>query len=94
MLRISSISSIRAVKLRNFLAHHYFRQRSASFVTDDGRNRMVEELQAAREFFKLVDDELEPLTRQILTALGINTHLPEMMEELRLSGFGEPLPGL
>ncbi len=55
---------------------------------------MVEELQAAREFFKLVDDELEPLTRQILTALGINTHLPEMMEELRLSGFGEPLPGL
>jgi hypothetical protein len=84
----------RAVELRNFLAHRYFRQRSAALATEDGRNHMIEELSAAHDFFKQVDDELEPLTMQILSALGVDMHMPEVMAEFRQAGFGDPLPGI
>jgi hypothetical protein len=56
---------------------------------------MIEELQAARDFFREVDDELEPLTMQILSELGIFHRTPEMMEALRQqTGLGDALPGL
>lgn len=55
---------IRALRLRNFLAHQYFRQRAAAFLTEDGRNEMIRELDRAKAFFKEVDGKLEPLTRQ------------------------------
>ena len=85
---------IRAVRLRNFLAHEYFRQRSAAIMTEEGRRKMIAELRAARDFFQDVDSGLEPLTRKILSAIGVDRHIPEMMEEARQQGFGDPLPGL
>src|ERR1700761_7090924 len=38
---------IRAVTLRNFLAHSYFRERAAAFMSHDGRERMIAELEQA-----------------------------------------------
>ena len=35
---------VRTVRLRNFLAHDYFRQRAAAFMTEDGKDQMIEEL--------------------------------------------------
>jgi hypothetical protein len=57
----------RAVKLRNLLAHHYFRKRAAAFMTSEGRNEMIRELREAAEFFKDVDAKLHPLTTEILS---------------------------
>jgi hypothetical protein len=85
---------IQAVRLRNFLAHEYFRQRAAAFLTHDGKEQMIEELKKATEFFEDVDAKLEPLTMQIIEATGVDKHMPEAMESARQVGFGEPLPGL
>lgn len=59
----------RAVGLRNFLGRQFFRQRSAAFMTEAGRDHMIEELQAACDFFKRVDDELEPAS-YLVSRLG------------------------
>jgi hypothetical protein len=85
---------IRAVRLRNFLVHQYFRERAAAFMTEDGRHQMIEELDKAKAFFEEVDAKLAPLTAQIIEVMGIAKHMPEMMEEVRQKGFGDPLPGL
>jgi hypothetical protein len=85
---------IRVVRLRNFLADQYFRQRVAAFETEDGRNQMIEELDQAKAFFEEVDARLSPLTRQIIEVMGITKHMPEAMEDVRQAGSGDPLPGL
>jgi hypothetical protein len=84
----------RAVRLRNFLAHRYFRERSAAFMTEDGQRQMIEELEKATAFFKEADDKLKPLAMQIMEALGVASHMPDAMEEVLQEGFGKPLPGL
>jgi hypothetical protein len=61
----------KAVKLRNFLAHGYFRERAAALVTDDGRHQMLDELKAAILFFTAVDAKLKPLSRELLRARGV-----------------------
>ena len=83
-----------AVRLRNFLAHRYFRERSAAFMTEDGRNQMIEELKKAAAYFREVDDKLKPFTSQIIEAMGIAKCMDEAMEEARQAGFGDPLPGI
>ena len=85
---------IRVVRLRNFLAHQYFRQRAAAFLTEAGKNQMIGELKKATAFFENVDAKLEPLTMQIIEAIGVDKHMPEAMEGARQAGFGDPLPGL
>lgn len=54
-----------ALRKRNWLAHHYFRERAEAFVTKTGRTAMAQELQEAQELFlradKLLYDELRPL---------------------------------
>ena len=85
---------LRAVRLRNFLAHEYFRQRAAAFLTEDGKNQMIEELKKATGFFEDVDARLEPLTMQIIEIIGVDKHIREALEDARLAGFGDPLPGL
>lgn len=84
----------RALRLRNFLAHNYFRERAAAFTTEDGQQRMIEELKGAREFFSEVDAEMTKLVREIMRLKGLDSGLDEVMEEVRQQGFGEPLPGL
>lgn len=85
---------VRAVRLRNFLAHEYFRQRAAAFLTEEGKVQMIKELQSAVSFFEEIDTKLEPLTAQMLSAIGVDKHMPEAMESARQAGFGDPLPGL
>jgi hypothetical protein len=84
----------RALRLRNFLAHNYFRERAAAFTREDGQQRMIEELKGAREFFSEVDAEMTKLVREIMRLKGLDSRLDEVMEEVRQQGFGEPLPGL
>jgi len=85
---------IRAVRLRNFLAHEYFRQRAAAFMTEDGKYEMIAELKDAVALFVEADSKLSPLTMHIIEAAGVDKHMPEALESARQAGFGAPLPGL
>lgn len=85
----------RAVKLRNFLAHGYFRERTSAFMTKEGQQAMIRELQAAAEFLENVNAEFEALELDMAQALGATEeHLAEMHASLPKRGFGKPPPGL
>lgn len=86
---------VKAVRLRNFLAHNYFRERASALMDEDGRDRMIAELDQAVEFFGHVDAQLTPFTNKILESFDVLDKIPEVMEQTRETmGFGEPLPGL
>jgi hypothetical protein len=85
---------LRAVRLRNFLAHEYFRQRVGVLHTEAGRITMIGELTKAAAFFEDVGARVEDLTEQIVEAAGWDERLPEIRENIQQEGFGEPLPGL
>jgi len=57
-----------ALSRRNYLAHHYFREKSESFVTRHGRAQMIQELQADQRLFEKADEQIEkalaPLRRK------------------------------
>ena len=55
---------------------------------------MLEELRRAVAFFEEVDSKLDALTAQLISAIGVDKHMPEAMEAARQARFGEPLPGL
>jgi len=85
----------RAVRLRNFLAHHYFRERAAAFMTREGRDGMIGELDQAITFFREVDERLTPFTLRIIEAFGLTGKLHELRAEDQAGkSFGPRLPGL
>lgn len=86
---------INAVTLRNFLAHNYFRERVSAFMTQEGRKKMMAELDAAVAFFEQVDATLTPFTNRIIESFGLLDKMPEILKEAEAKkGFGQPLPGL
>jgi hypothetical protein len=60
-----------ALSTRNWLAHDYFRERAADFVTDAGCHRMIAELEAAQRAFDLADERLSALVRPIRERFGV-----------------------
>jgi hypothetical protein len=52
-----------ALTKRNFLAHHFFRERSDEFMSQEGRARMIEELQNAQALFETADTKLSEATK-------------------------------
>lgn len=85
---------IRAVELRNFLAHSYFRERAGAFMTHDGKEQMLTELDDATTFFEKVDSALTPFTRRIIDEYGLMDKIPELMAAPESREFGHPLPGI
>lgn len=76
-----------ALKRRNWLAHHYFRERSVEFMSADGRATMLAELQEATALFRAADESLDQLTRGIREKYGIDDAAIEReMNELIRSG--------
>lgn len=57
----------KALNRRNYLAHHYFREKAESFVTRNGRAQMLQELQVDQRLFERADEQLE----QALTPLRV-----------------------
>ena len=49
---------IEAMRLRNYLAHAFWRERAEDFLTEAGRSRMINDLRAARNHFIAVDERL------------------------------------
>jgi hypothetical protein len=64
-----------ALRVRNFLAHDFFRERAEHFMSFAGRNEMLAELGELRSELNATDDELEAVTRNIMGAKGITEEM-------------------
>lgn len=62
----------KAKESRNFLAHRYFRERAAEFISKVGRNSMLAELQHAQQLFERVDEELKTATNSLAQVSGVS----------------------
>jgi hypothetical protein len=60
-----------ALTQRNWLAHRYFRERAATFMTERGCTSMIEELQAAQELFSRADAALAEVVRPLAVQAGV-----------------------
>ncbi|WP_322979948.1 hypothetical protein [Pseudomonas sp. C11] len=67
-----------SLKLRNFLAHHYFKDRIHLFLSCKGREQMIGELSRAREQFESTDSELEFLIKPIREKHGFTDEVLQM----------------
>lgn len=56
---------------RDFLAHHYFRERAEQFVTREGRSRMIAELEEATKIFDSADRNLDAFLQPHRDSLGL-----------------------
>jgi hypothetical protein len=61
-----------ARKHRNFLAHHYWRERSAKFANSRGREEMRKELAADRDMFAKLDKDVEEAMKSTRVKLKID----------------------
>jgi hypothetical protein len=66
-----------AKKRRDFVAHHFFRERSEAFVTRCGRDEMIHELEIAHELFFAADRALAKFMEPHLNRLGMNNTMIE-----------------
>ena len=64
-----------AKRKRDFLAHHFFRERAVEFASRSGRNKMIAELWADTEYFQALDREVDAEVAKARTALGIREEL-------------------
>jgi hypothetical protein len=71
------------LKLRNFLAHGFFRERAVEFVSFQGREKMLKELERAQQQFERADKELEAVVRPFRLKIGFtDERLEKAYEEL------------
>ena len=66
-----------ALNRRNFLAHHYFREKAEKFVTRDGRSNMPHEIQNDQQLFENADDELSKVMAPFRVTHGITDSVYE-----------------
>jgi len=76
-----------ALKTRNFLAHHFFRARAESFMSRDGRENMIEELESAQRFFDSADEKLTEVARPLREKYGLTDEKLKPFEQKYLNTF-------
>jgi len=85
----------RARKIRNFLAHNYFRERALALQERDGQKQMIIELDLATSFLRETGERLAALVTEALTARGVTEdETPEAIETVKRLVTGLPIPGL
>lgn len=60
-----------ALKERNWLAHHYFRERASAFMTEVGRQSMLEELASSHQKLEHAEAALTVLVKPIRERYGV-----------------------
>lgn len=60
-----------ALAKRNWLAHHYFRERAETFLTQAGRDSMLSELEAAHAIFSQADSALDAAVKPAREKAGL-----------------------
>ena len=73
---------------RNFLAHHYFRERAVEFMSSEGRDKMISELENDVALFQAADQQLYSLVEPLNLKFGLTPKAIEsaMQELLKSSG--------
>ncbi|MFI9652426.1 hypothetical protein, partial [Guyparkeria halopsychrophila] len=67
-----------ALGLRNWLAHGFFRDRSTSFMSESGRDRMIQDLEHATAIFQEADNLLEKTLSPLWARYGITEEVIDM----------------
>ena len=70
-----------ALETRNWLSHHYFRERAMDFLSEAGRDRMTAELEEARDLFDAADKALDAVVRPIRQRYGYSEEILAKLEE-------------
>lgn len=68
-------------KQRDFLAHHFFRERSVEFISRRGKDSMISELEAAHEIFIRADRALDKIMEPVRRQLGFDEAMINSMQE-------------
>ncbi len=74
-------SLVASLKMRNLLAHRYFRERADVWFTKEGRSSMIAELQSAKELFDKTDQLITDLIRPLLHRHGLTDERLRTLEE-------------
>lgn len=69
-----------ALTKRNHLAHRFFVDHALNFASESGRDRMIQELEAARELFNKVQNILDPITYELGEKYGLTQEKLEQIE--------------
>jgi hypothetical protein len=76
-----------ALKTRNFLAHHFFRERAESFMSREGRDKMIEELERAQKLFDFAEVKLTEIAKPLREKYGLTDERLEPFEQEYLKKF-------
>lgn len=80
-----------ALEKRNFLAHHYFRERAEAFMSWQGRENMIEELRSAQKLFDEADARLTQVAKPLRERYGLTDERLRPFEEEYLRSFEHDL---
>jgi len=81
----------KALSMRNFLAHQYFRERAELFMNERGREDMIAELQDAQKLFELADERLFEVVRPIRERYGLTDDVLKSYESEYLKRYESEL---
>lgn len=82
-----SLKLSRALTIRNWLAHDYFRERAKEFLFSVGRKNMIKELEDATNLINEADKQLSIILDPILKKYGITEELITETSNDMLSKF-------
>lgn len=82
-----------ALKKRNWLAHKFYVDHAMNFVSENGRDLMIQELQECGEQFDVIENILTPITYSLCEKYGITQEiLKETERELFAKAGGDLSP--
>jgi hypothetical protein len=76
-----------ALEKRNYLTHHYFRERAEAFMSWKGRQNMIEELQAAQKLFDVAAARLTAVEMPLREKYGLTDECLRPWKEKYLKSF-------
>lgn len=70
-----------ALKNRNWLAHSFFVDHSLNFLSEAGRLKMIDELEACTSYFNEIEDVLNPITYKLCEKYGLTEEIRHETEQ-------------
>lgn len=80
-----------ALNTRNFLTHHFFRERAEHFMSRDGREKMIQELERAQKLFDAADERLTDVAKPLREKYGLSDEKLKPFEEEYFKRFKHDL---
>ncbi|MDP2348156.1 MAG: hypothetical protein Q8N34_10565 [Gammaproteobacteria bacterium] len=78
----------RALDARNYLSHHYFRERAEAFMRRDGRDQMIEELETYQMLFDDADERLTTALNPLREKYNLTDEHLKPYQDRYLEKFG------